>query len=60
MKRKLNWFDKLMVAVTFAEAGVEEPKIENSVEKGNGHQGYSHPDSHEVNPAANPYLKAAR
>lgn len=26
-KTKLNWFDRLMVNVTFAEAGIDEPEV---------------------------------
>lgn len=27
MKTKLTWFDRLMMSITFAEAGVEEPDL---------------------------------
>ena len=29
MKDKLNWFDKMMIGVTYAEANMEEPDLQH-------------------------------
>ncbi|MDH3329044.1 MAG: hypothetical protein OEM01_07395 [Desulfobulbaceae bacterium] len=40
-KSKLTWFDRLMVGVTFAEAGIEGPVLQSDTNKKDRQNAYS-------------------